>query len=233
MQRRLPANHRLRTAKVRDTVGVFKEPIIKRKSIGKRLSGIIGAIVCSLLSSPAQGVFINSNRATAQGLDAPFYQIDGATGLDSNYVAQIWAGSESGNLAPISNPAPFRDGSGAGYWNAPVADRTEGVAVPGVAPGESAFVQIFAWNIAFESLEAAIASCDAYTTSLFSAVTGALGSVGPPPVPAAPAPLLGMTSAYHVCIPEPRTIALATVGALLIGLRTRCGRSRNETLESK
>lgn len=179
---------------------------------------IVAVATLTTLSGFAQGVFINSNRVTSQGLDAPVYEADGVTPLDSRYVAQVWAGATTGTLAPISNPAPFRDGAGAGYWNAPVEDRTEGIAVPDVAPGESAFVQVWVWGAEHASLDDARASGASFLSSyFFSAVPGFPGSEGPPAIPASPAALIGL----QFPIPEPTTITLGTIGALFLGFRMR------------
>lgn len=150
---------------------------------------LLTATVATLttLSGFAQGVFINSNRLTTAGVDAPFYQLDGVTALDSAYVAQLWGGPTIDTIAPVSGVSPFRDGAGAGYWNAPVLERTEGVAVPGVAPGEVACLQVAFWDASYATFEEAQSGGPGAwgTTGIFSGIAGTPSLVGPPPVPAA------------------------------------------------
>ena len=180
------------------------------------------ATIAFVASGMAQGVFVNNNRVTTSGIDAPVYRSDGTTGLDSGFVTQVWGGASEGALAPISGISPFRDGNGAGYWNSPVAERTEGVAVAGVAAGESAFLQVWAWDASYADLDAAVASgaVDSYGFStVFSAVAGSPALAGPPAVPAAPAVMAGLTS-FNL-VPEPTTIALGLMGLGLIALRSR------------
>jgi hypothetical protein len=180
------------------------------------------ATLAFVASGFAQGVVSNSNRDTTRGVDAPVFQGDGVTGLDSGYVAQLYGGADAGSMVAIGSIVPFRDGTGAGYWNAPLAERTEGVAVAGVAAGGDATFQVFAWEAGFASLgEAQAAGITTWGQSeIFTAAVGSPALAGPPAVPAAPTALVGLTS-FSLNVPEPTTIALGLMGLGLVALRSR------------
>lgn len=72
--------------------------------------------------------------------NAAIYDVDGATRLDSNYLAQIYAGTTPGILRPVSNPIRFPTGFLAGYLRGVTRD------IPDVASGQMAYIQIRTWE---------------------------------------------------------------------------------------
>lgn len=183
---------------------------------------IVVATVAFAASGFAQGVVANSNRDLTRGVDAPVYLADGVTGLTSGYNMMLLGGADPSSLAPISGVSAFRDGTGAGYWNSPVGERTDGVAVPGVVAGETATFQVVAWDGSLGTYEQAVADGRLNSwgaSAIFTAVTGSPASAGPPAVPAAPTALVGLTS-FNL-VPEPTTVALGLMGLGLVALRLR------------
>lgn len=86
------------------------------------------------------GAVTFANRV-APYLDAPVFDTDGVTGLSgSNFVAQLYAGPSLELLRPVGQPSPFRPGSIVGYFY------SQTVALPNVAPGSNAIVQVRAWD---------------------------------------------------------------------------------------
>ncbi len=74
-------------------------------------------------------------------MDAPVFDIDGATGLNgSNYLAQLYGGPSLELLRPVGQPSPFRSGFGAGYFFPQI------VTLPTVPPGSNAVLQVRAWE---------------------------------------------------------------------------------------
>ncbi len=77
-----------------------------------------------------------------QIIDAPVYDVDGTTRLNtSNYVAQLYAGPTLELLRPAGSPTPFRTQTTlAGYF------RTQTVPIGNVPPYALAVVQVRAWD---------------------------------------------------------------------------------------
>jgi hypothetical protein len=174
---------------------------------------IIAAFMAAALSVSAQGTVNFVNRITGQ-LDAPIFGIDGVTPLNgSGYMAQLYAGSAMDNLAAVGDPAPFRTGTGAGYWNPTGAPSTGALrVVDGIAGGANAFVQVVAWDVASGATYAA-----AGIKGASSIMQVTLGGAGAPPGP--PANLTALQS--FSLVPEPSTIALGLLGAAALLLRRR------------
>lgn len=137
--------------------------------------------------------FVNLITGT---LDAPVFDVDGSTPLNGTAVAQLYAGTSPGTLAPVGAPIAFRTGIGAGYF--PGEERS----MPGIAPGQPALVQVRAWKVADgATYEAAVqAGRPIGASEPFTVVTGNAGS--PPTLPAV---LAGLRS-FQLRIGAPPTI---------------------------
>jgi len=176
------------------------------------------ACVAATVMVSGQGTIDVRNKATGPNgsVDAPIFDVDGITKLGSSFLAQVYAGP-AGNIAPIGTAVPFRDGAGAGYYNAG-ADFL--LPVPGVALGGTAEIQVRAWEAAAGTYAAAAASTTFKfgSSTTFSLATGGAGS------PAAlPSALVGLTS-FSVglnAIPEPSTMVLGLLGAAALLIRRR------------
>jgi len=83
------------------------------------------------------------------------------------------------------------------------------VNIAGVAPGQTAFFQIQAWQSSFASYAAAVAGNGG--TGLSQVFSAATSSAGPPP--GTPTALAGLFPGFAVIVPEPSTIALGLIGA--------------------
>ena len=141
----------------------------------------MGLLCCGIASqSLAQGVVKNTNYDPANGVDAPVSHGEGIL-MGPEWNAQLFAGPTGGSMQPVSSILPFGRFGLAGFWQAPEDEVTNGVAVPGVAPGETANVQVFAWDQSFASLSDAIASGgpDYVSSSVFDVVTGSPGDPAP------------------------------------------------------
>jgi hypothetical protein len=183
---------------------------------------IISAIcVLAALSSYGQGQVDFTNFATPPGMpviDAPVFDIDGTTRLDGGaFLAQLYAGPAGGTLAAIGTPTPFLSGAGAGYFGG------GSLAIPGVAAGTTADLQVRAWDASGGSTfaDAVNAGVSTGMSDLLTGIT--TGGSGSPP--SAPSPLTGLTSfsltGGNVVVPEPSTIALGLLGAGLLVFRRR------------
>lgn len=179
---------------------------------------ILGA--CALLAATAMaadGTIDVRNRNTGAGIDAPIFDVGGATKLDGpNYVAQIFAGPVGGSLTAFGSKMPFRTGTGAGYYNYG-ADPT--LTLTGLAAGADAQVQVRVWESQYADFAAAQAAGGKYGSSAI--LTLKTGNAGTPPT--LPTALTGLTSFSLAggVIPEPSTIALGLLGATVLMLRRR------------
>jgi hypothetical protein len=156
-----------------DQSGTYRVAVTNE--LGTLLSGPIQLTVSELTSG---GTVIFANRLTVVGLDAPVYDIDGATRLlGANYLAQLYSGTSESSLAPVEDVAWFS--AAAGYWNS--ANRVR--SLPNVAPGATAYLQIRVWDSAIApTYDQTIAlNGKAGSSLVFTAVTGGAGS--PPGVP--------------------------------------------------
>lgn len=138
-------------------------------------------VTVSLGTAPVGGLVAFANRwppgpDLPAGLDAPVFDMDGRTRLNSFYRAQLYAGPTPDLLAPVGVPRPFGEGGAAGYWDASPEFRE--VAIPGVPPGEPAWVQVRVWRAAdgpsFESATAGPLG----VSELLTVTTGSFGRPG-------------------------------------------------------
>ena len=123
-----------------------------------------------------------SNRDSKSGLDAPVFDLDGTTRLAGDaFVAQLYAGRTADSLSPVGTAVPFQRGAQAGYWQVS-ADSWR--AIPGVAPGGTAFVQVLVWERARgDTYEQALAAGGKVGGSdVFQVLTGGIGAPSPWPV---------------------------------------------------
>lgn len=169
---------------------------------------ILSSLMLSGMFAFGQGYLVFGNRVTAVGIDAPVYDVDGATKLDgAAYNAQLYWGTSADSLAPVGAAVPFRTGAAAGY----ISSST--VTIDGAPGGTAGFVAMRAWaTAAGTSWEDAMASGSGYGTSDTIAITLA-GSPTPPPN------MEGLTS--FALVPEPSTIALGLLGLGVLALRRR------------
>jgi hypothetical protein len=176
----------------------------------KKLLVTLTAVLVASVSAMAQGtsaqVTINNRNLTdAQGntYQAPIGgNTEGAT-------AQLFLVGSGGALTPLGTTT-FRTGAAAAYLSALTVD------VPGVAPGQSATFRLDVWNGGTSYDTATIAhgrSADFTVSNLGGTPTGA------PPI--TPPSLNGLVGFDLVAVPEPSTIALATLGAAALFIRRR------------
>jgi len=167
----------------------------------------------------AQGTvdFRNRNTAATPPLDAPVYQdVVGGTKLgNANFVANIfYSATQTGSYTAITDAAaPFRTGTGAGYWN---FGTDFSRAIPGIAGGSTAWIQIRVWDSTKgATYDAAKAAGSPYGDSNTFQLT--LGGAGSPP--SVPAVMAGLQP--FALVPEPSTIVLGMLGAAALFLRRR------------
>lgn len=181
---------------------------------------ILGA--CALLAATAMAAdgtidVRNRNTGATPPIDAPIYDVGGATKLAGpDYVAQIFAGPVGGSLAAFGSTMPFRTGTGAGYYNYG-ADPT--LTLTGLAAGADTQVQVRVWESKYADFAAAQAAGGKYGQSAI--LTLKTGNAGVPPT--LPTALTGLAS-FNLAggvIPEPSTIALGLLGATVLMLRRR------------
>jgi len=183
----------------------------------------VAAFLAASLSAYAQGT-VNFNNRPSAALDKPVFDVGGTIRLaGAAFFAQLYAapaGSPDSALAAIGSPTTFRPvppaTTGAGYVVA-VGE----VAVPGVAPGGTARIQMRAWDATFGSYAAAEAANGKIGKSNIFDVAGLGGppaSGGPPGV----APLLNGLEGFSLTqVPEPSTIALGALGIAALLFRRR------------
>jgi hypothetical protein len=169
----------------------------------------------------AQGTVDFRNRNTAAGLDAPVYQDSvGGTKLgNANFVANIfYSATQNGSFTAITDPAaPFRTGTGAGYWNFGT-DFTR--VIPGIAGGGSAWIMVRVWDSTKGADYATAKAAGSAWGDSNAFQVNPLGGAGSPP--SVPAVLAGLQPfALTNAVPEPSTIALGMLGAAALLLRRR------------
>jgi hypothetical protein len=168
----------------------------------------------------AQGTvdFRNRNTGATPPLDAPVSDVGGAKLGNANFVANIfYSATQSGSFTAIADAAaPFRTGTGAGYWN---FGTDSSRAIPGIAGGSSAWIQIRVWDSTkgADYATSKAAGSNWGESAAFQVTLGGAGS--PPSVPAVLAGLQPFT--LNAAIPEPSTIALGMLGAAALLLRRR------------
>jgi len=177
------------------------------------LVGVVSMV--GITSVSAQGTIDFRNRITGT-LDIPVYGVGGTLLAGANFLAQLYySATQTGSLTPIVDAAaPFRTGTGAGYWNAG-ADSTR--ILPGIAAGSEVWLQVKAWDSTFgATYDIAKAAGGLWGDSTVFRVP-VTGGGGLPPGPAAA--MLQLQS--FSLVPEPSTIALGILGAVTLLFRRR------------
>jgi hypothetical protein len=161
------------------------------------------------VASYGQGT-VNFNTRVVPEVEARVFNVDGTSPLaGTQFTAQLWGGPSPDNLQPIPTVTTFRTGAGAGFVT-PAGE----VAVPGVAGGGTAHLQLRAWD---NTTGATWETAGLKGASPTFTVSG-LGNPGAVP-PTPPPNLVGLQS--FALVPEPSTIALAVLGAVALFLRRR------------
>ncbi len=168
---------------------------------------IVGVSSCGLY---AQGT-INFVNIYSGKINAPVYESDGITKLSgSQFMAELLAGPTADSLASVATTG-FLTGNAAGYFNAGA------VTVSGMSQGSPAWVQVAVWNTAsgtsFGQAQASGLPNSWWQSSLFSVQLGG-GTVNP--TEAAVLTGLGTSPVYLNSVPEPSTLALAALGAVVV-----------------
>jgi hypothetical protein len=159
----------------------------------------------------AQGLFNLANGAPS--VDAPITTAAGALLPSTGYWIQAYsaagAGAAEGSLTPLGSP--FRaDAAVAGYFF------NGSTAIPGVAAGETASVQIRAWSDSAATYELAAGMIGAEIGKSGIVDIDLVGGTTPTN------DLTGLQAfQLAVVVPEPSIIALAVAGAGLLFLRRK------------
>jgi len=139
-------------------------------------------------------------------------------GLDYNLGVTVYGGSSFGSMVLMGTFTPANDPKGytgvdLGLFQLGQSDLA--VTVPGVAPGGTAWIELQIWDYddphatgTFQSYAAASAGFDPFAFVIFQNPTS--NPNGPIPTPAPE--LIGMPSVVFEYIPEPATLALASLG---------------------
>jgi len=175
-------------------------------------------IVVLGVSAYAQGTVWFINLDSQHGLNAPVYAADGVTKLaGSQFMAELLAGPSPSSLSSIATTG-FLEGGGAGYFNGGIWS------LANVAPGQVASVQLRGWNTlsgpSYVQAQASGLPNSWWQSPVLSVVTGGLTSgTGQTP----PAFLTGLNNSTLLLnpVPEPTSLALAAVGAVVLRLRLR------------
>lgn len=172
----------------------------------------------SVVGAFAQGQVNFNNRVLASGIDAPVFDVDGTTRLDSGFVAQLWY-DNGGTWTAAGAAVPFRDAAGAGYLNTTGLDVTR--VLTGVAAGSAATIQVRAWTGSFATYESAATFGSGAKIGTSPDLVVTTGGAGSPP--SLPANLVGLQSfnLTLVPIPEPSVIMLGLAGAGLLWFRRK------------
>ena len=170
----------------------------------------------------SQGTVYFSNYVPSQGVDAPIYIDLGENACarveGSGLVAQLYAGPAStGSLGPVGMPVPFLTGALAGYFDGG-SDPLR--AVPNVLAGFPALAEVRVWRLADGATwEAAFANAPVVSPGRSNPFLIRAGDVS------APGYMTGLGSfqfgALALCVPEPSTLALLLLGALVLAARLR------------
>ncbi len=129
---------------------------------------------------------------TSASVGALVFDHDGQTRLaGARFAGQLWVGTTTENLYPVSAAVSFGSGGGAGYLFGPV------VRLPATPPDVTVYVELRAWDTVYGDYASALAVGRAGSSGVFPVVTGGLG------VP--PATLAGL-KAFSLAQPEPPVI---------------------------
>jgi len=179
---------------------------------------LVAAVMASALGAMAQGTVNFKNSAP---VNQPVFNVDNTTRLTSTFSAQLlWSATAGGTFVAATlgdgsaaAAAVFRDGTGAGFWNAG-SDTGRKV---GVAAGAAVFLKVQAWD---NTGGATFATSNTKGESaVFSVTTGGAGD--PPSLPADLTTFTSFKVSAGTVIPEPSTIALGLLGAGALLLRRR------------
>jgi len=180
---------------------------------------IVSSLATAVVSLAAygQGTVSMLNINAAAGVNAPVY--DGvATTVKlagANYQAGLYAGLSSTSLSYVGNSTPFLSAGGAGYFNGGTT------VLSTIAPGTSAFVQVWAWDTTLGGTTTGATLAQAQAAFLTGGKTDVVGWSDIIPIvpanpnsspPGTPTALVGLTS-FELQVPEPSTMALAGLGA--------------------
>ncbi len=171
----------------------------------KKLTVTLLASTLLGLAAYGQGTVNFANLGV--GLNAPVYLSDGTTKVASTgFTAELLAGTSAGSLASVATSGFLS--SAPGYFSGGT------VALPGIAGGATAFLQVRVYSTASGSFAAAQSAGLVNTfgaSSVFSLVTGD-PNAQPPGVPTS---LAGKLTSFNLngAIPEPSSLALAGLGA--------------------
>ncbi len=172
------------TALEPDDTGLYQVRVSDR---GRQLTS--PAALVTVASWPWGASLWVSNLDPDHGVDARVLGPDGTTPLAGpNYVAQIWAGPSPDTLQPVSVPLPLGTGARAGYWD---PARQPAVVIPGLAPGQTAYVEVRVWDIL---LADTFAQAEALDLPRARSETLAVPTGGPGAPQPAPAPLTGLAA---------------------------------------
>jgi hypothetical protein len=182
----------------------MKLPVIKalRWALWMNLCFAFGGIC------PAQGLVNFANLNAAFGVNAPIYDVDGKTPLGPGFFAQLYAGPVgSTSLQAVGSPVQFVKGYFFGG----------SVAVPGVAGGEIAVVQVRAWRALDGSTFETANHFGGHVGTSAVLTLSALGSsnVG------VPAGLIGLESFSLYVVPEPPVWLLGVLGGVVFSVCRR------------
>ncbi len=164
----------------------------------------------------AQGTVNFATRVTGV-VDAPVTLATDSSKVGSEWWGQLYAGAAGGALAAVGSPVEFRGDAGIGYITA-----GGNVAIPGVAGGSPAQVQLVAWNksLGNDYAAAKAAGQGGWGESAVVTVAATGNPTGVPPTPAANlAGLQGFT--VTPVVPEPAVAALGLLGAGLLLIRRK------------
>jgi len=174
---------------------------------------VAAALLSALVSANAQGVVALKNIGSgANGtVNAPVFTDATLTTrlAGAGFSAQLWAGADANSLAPVGAVVSFNTAALAGYFAS-----TPNVAIPGIAAGGTATVQVRAWDNAGGT----ITSYDnALNRGFSNTLTVGLVDANNPAVNT----LVGLQSFGLTVVPEPSVIGLAIAGAGILFLRRK------------
>jgi hypothetical protein len=178
----------------------------------KKLFVILACMVASV-ATYAQGT-VNFSTRQIPDVDVKIPLSTGGFAEGADYTAQLYggpAGSPESALVPLTPTTALRTGAAAGYV-VPAGS----VAVPGVAEGSRAALQLRVWASGGPN-----AGGGTFDTSLASGKSNIFDS---PPLGGTlttPPNLIGLTAFTVNVVPEPTTIALGILGAFALLLRRR------------
>ncbi len=165
------------------------------------------AVVSVSVGACAQGtVNFNNSKSTVGGNGAKVTYYGSTLGVNSQFVAQLWAGPDASSLAPIGATLAFRDGAGVGFLNTTGQD-TERVIVS-VPKGGMATIRIYVWEGA-KGIQFQTAVSNGSMVGLSNIFTVKTGGDGDPAT--LPANLVGLQP-FSLIVPEPSTLALGALG---------------------